>query len=81
MTVQKKPGAAVIAAWRDLDQCGFCQSEQIMAATALLTQNAAPNEIEIAQGMGGNVCHCITNGEIHAAVEQAAKLLNCKKDD
>ncbi len=76
--VQKKPGVAVINAWRDLDslQCGFCQSEQIMSATALLTKNASPTDVEIDQGMGGNVCHCVTHIDIRKAVKQAAADLN-----
>jgi len=46
---KKKPGVAVIQAWRDLDkrQCGMCTSEQIMAATALLTENANPTDVEM----------------------------------
>jgi len=74
----KKPGVAVINAWRDLDkkQCGFCQSEQIMLATALLSKTPSPTETEIDQGMGGNVCHCITQGDIRDAVKQAAADLN-----
>lgn len=76
--IHKKPGVAVINAWRDLDrlQCGFCQSEQIMSATALLTQNASPTDAEIDQGMGGNVCHCISYIDIRNAVKQAAVGLN-----
>jgi len=75
--VQIKPGVAVINAWRDLDalQCGFCQSEQIMSATALLTKHASPTDAEIDEGMGGNVCHCITQADICNAVKQAAAAL------
>lgn len=70
----KKPGVAVINAWRELGkrQCGFCQSEQIMSATALLTKCASPSDIEIDQQMGGNVCHCITQADIRDAVKNAA---------
>jgi len=80
-TVQKKPGVAVLEAWRELDalQCGFCQSEQIMSATAVLTKNPTPTDQEIDQGMGGNVCHCITADHIRDAVMRAATYLNAPK--
>lgn len=70
----KTAGAAVIKAWRALGakQCGFCQSEQIMSAMALLTKNATPTDAEIDQELGGNVCHCVTHEEVRAAIRQAA---------
>lgn len=70
----KTTGAAVIKAWRMLGtmQCGFCQSEQIMSAMKLLTENSAPTDAEIDHGMGGNVCHCVTQEDVRAAVRQAS---------
>ena len=68
---------AVQQAWRDLDvvQCGYCQSGQIMAATALLTQNAAPTDTDIDTAMRGNLCRCATYHRIRAAIHTAAKTL------
>ncbi len=68
---------AVQQAWRDLDvvQCGYCQSGQIMAATALLTQNPAPTDTDIDTAMRGNLCRCATYHRIRAAIHTAAKTL------
>ncbi len=64
-------------AWRELDvvQCGYCQSGQIMAATALLTQNPAPTDSDIDTAMRGNLCRCATYHRIRAAIHTAAKTL------
>ena len=64
-------------AWRQLDvvQCGYCQSGQIMAATALLAENAKPNDDDIDAAMSGNICRCATYQRIRAAVHAAAKLM------
>ncbi|AML52287.1 (2Fe-2S)-binding protein [Falsihalocynthiibacter arcticus] len=53
-------------------QCGYCQSGQIMAAAALLSQNAAPSDAEIDEGMSANLCRCGTYPRIRAAVKTAA---------
>ena len=68
---------AVQKAWRELDvvQCGYCQSGQIMAATALLTQNPAPSDTDIDTAMRGNLCRCATYHRIRAAIHTAAKTL------
>ncbi len=68
---------AVQAAWTDLDvpQCGYCQSGQIMAATALLEQNRAPTDADIDAAMMGNLCRCATYHRIRAAVHDAADRL------
>jgi len=70
-------GAAVQQAWRDLDvaQCGYCQSGQIMSATALLRQNAKPSDEDIDAAMSGNVCRCATYVRIRAAIHHAAAAL------
>lgn len=71
----KTAGAAVIKAWRDLDvvQCGYCQSGQIMSATALLKENPSPTDEDIDNAMNGNVCRCATYQRIRAAIHQAAE--------
>lgn len=70
-------GRAVQAAWNKLDvvQCGYCQSGQIMAATALLARNRAPSEAEIEQTMAANLCRCVTYVRIRDAIAEAARAL------
>jgi isoquinoline 1-oxidoreductase alpha subunit len=67
-------GKKVQAAWRALDvpQCGYCQSGQIMSATALLTENPKPTEAQILAAMDGNLCRCGTYPRIRAAIQRAA---------
>ena len=67
-------GKKVQQAWLDLEvvQCGYCQSGQIMAATALLTKVPAPTDSDIDQAMSGNICRCGTYSRIRAAIKQAA---------
>ena len=68
-------GARVQAAWIEIDvpQCGYCQGGQIMSATALLKQTPAPNDDQIDDAMGGNICRCATYLRIRAAIKAAAK--------
>jgi len=63
-------------AWIELDvpQCGFCQSGQIMAAAALLSEHPEPTDDEIDQRMGVVLCRCGTYNRIRAAVKRAAEL-------
>ena len=70
-------GKKVQAAWASLDvpQCGYCQSGQIMAATALLTANPKPTDADIDNAMSGNLCRCGTYPRIRAAIHQAARAL------
>jgi isoquinoline 1-oxidoreductase alpha subunit len=72
-----KAAEAVRAAWRELDvpQCGYCQSGQIMSATALLTGNAAPSDSDINDAMEGNVCRCATYVRIRAGIHRAAEIM------
>jgi len=72
-----KVGTAVQAAWQKLDvvQCGYCQSGQIMSATALLASNPKPTDEDIDSAMAGNVCRCATYVRIRAAIHEAAKTL------
>jgi isoquinoline 1-oxidoreductase alpha subunit len=67
-------GKAVQAAWirQDVPQCGYCQSGQIMSASALLAQNRAPSDADIDAAMSGNVCRCGTYNQIRAAIKDAA---------
>ena len=63
-------------AWMELDvvQCGYCQSGQIMAATALLERNDNPTDADIDSAMNGNICRCGTYPRIRAAVKRAAEI-------
>lgn len=72
-----RAGTAVRAAWLELDvvQCGFCQSGQILAAAALLAENADPTDAEIDSALSGNLCRCVTYGRIRAAVRRASAAL------
>jgi isoquinoline 1-oxidoreductase alpha subunit len=69
---------AVQKAWiaRDVPQCGYCQSGQIMSATALLKQVKKPSDRDIDLAMTGNICRCATYVRIRAAIHDAAKLLD-----
>ena len=68
-------GKKVQAAWRELDvpQCGYCQSGQIMSATALLTSTPDPTDAQIDAAMDDNICRCGTYPRIRAAIRKAAK--------
>jgi isoquinoline 1-oxidoreductase alpha subunit len=67
-------GAKVQKAWLDLEviQCGYCQSGQIMSATALLASTPHPDDSDIDAAMAGNICRCGTYVRIRAAIKQAA---------
>ncbi|MCQ8181963.1 (2Fe-2S)-binding protein [Methylomonas sp. SURF-1] len=71
---QDAVGKKVQDAWLDLcvPQCGYCQSGQIMAATALLKQKPQPDDADIDKAMSGNICRCGTYPRIRAAIKQAA---------
>ncbi|KVO05838.1 (2Fe-2S)-binding protein [Burkholderia ubonensis] len=75
--LQSKPARAVQAAWVKLQvpQCGYCQSGQIMSATALLEQNPKPTDADIDAAMNGNICRCATYTRIRAAIHDAAATL------
>jgi isoquinoline 1-oxidoreductase alpha subunit len=68
-------GKRVQAAWRELDvpQCGYCQSGQIMSATALLAANPNPTDAQIDAAMNGNICRCGTYPRNRAAIHKASK--------
>ena len=67
-------GAKVQKAWLDLEviQCGYCQSGQIMSATALLDSIPHPQDADIDAAMAGNICRCGTYVRIRQAIKQAA---------
>ena len=61
-------------AWvkNDVPQCGYCQSGQLMSATALLAQTPKPTDAQIDAAMSGNICRCGTYQRIHAAIREAS---------
>lgn len=72
-----KVGKAVHAAWvaHDVAQCGYCQSGQIMSATALLKSNKKPSDADIDAAMSGNICRCGTYQRIRSAIKAASAAL------
>ncbi len=72
--VAAEPGQPVVEAWiaEQVPQCGFCQSGQIVAATALLSSSPFPDEDEIERFMSGNICRCSTYVRIRRAIHRAA---------
>jgi len=72
---QTPNGAKVQKAWLDLEviQCGYCQSGQIMSATALLNTIPSPDDADIDAAMSGNICRCGTYVRIREAIKAAAK--------
>jgi isoquinoline 1-oxidoreductase subunit alpha len=73
--LQSPQAKAVQSAWIELQvpQCGYCQSGQVMSATALLEKNAAPTDADIDAAMSGNICRCATYSRIRAAIHSAAQ--------
>jgi len=72
-----KVGKAVQNAWvaQDVAQCGYCQSGQVMSATALLKGNKKPSDADIDAAMAGNICRCGTYARVRSAVHAAAATL------
>ena len=68
-------GARIQKAWldREVVQCGYCQSGQIMSASALLAGNPHPTDSDIDNAMSGNICRCGTYVRIREAIKQAAQ--------
>lgn len=73
-------GTAVQAAWdkHQVPQCGYCQSGQVMTATALLSKTPKPTDAQIHDAMNGNICRCGTYGRILDAVRDAATSLESR---
>ena len=72
--VESPAAMAIRSAWRELDvvQCGYCQSGQMMSATALLESNPKPSDADIDNAMRGNLCRCATYQRIRTAIHRAA---------
>jgi isoquinoline 1-oxidoreductase subunit alpha len=70
-----KAGSKIQKAWLDLEvvQCGYCQSGQIMSASALLAKNPHPTDADIDEAMSGNICRCGTYVRIREAIKHATK--------
>jgi isoquinoline 1-oxidoreductase alpha subunit len=75
--VRGREAAAVQRAWiaRDVPQCGYCQSGQVMSAIALLKEVRRPSDRDIDLAMNGNICRCATYVRIRAAIKDAARAL------
>ena len=75
--VTGKVAEAVQKVWADLDvpQCGYCQSGQVMAAVALLSETPKPTDEDINDALSGNLCRCATYQRIRAGIHEAAKRL------
>ena len=73
-------GKKIQQAWLALDvpQCGYCQSGQIMSASALLASNPKPSDADIDNAMAGNICRCGTYPRIRAGIKRAAGELATK---
>ena len=73
--VSGRESAAVQKAWisNEVPQCGYCQSGQIMSASALLASNPRPTDSDIDDAMSGNICRCGTYVRIREAIKQAAQ--------
>jgi isoquinoline 1-oxidoreductase alpha subunit len=74
-------GRKIQQAWIDLDvpQCGYCQSGQIMSATALLAAKPKPTDSDIDSAMSGNICRCGTYARIREGIKRAAHVTSDKK--
>ncbi len=76
--IDSEASRAVQVAWLEIEvaQCGYCQSGQILAATALLSHNRSPSDNDIDRAMDGNICRCATYVRIRAAIHRAADALS-----
>ena len=74
-------GQAVQKAWLDLEvpQCGYCQSGQIMSASALIAGNPHPTDADIDAAMAGNICRCGTYVRVREGIKQAAAAITNRK--
>jgi isoquinoline 1-oxidoreductase alpha subunit len=75
--VSGREADAVQRAWvaRDVPQCGYCQSGQVMSAVALLREIKKPTDEDVNLAMNGNICRCVTYVRIRAAIHDAARAL------
>ncbi len=75
--VETREASAIQAAWVELQvpQCGYCQSGQIMSASALLAETPKPTDEDIDYAMEGNICRCASYSRIRKAIHRAAEIL------
>ena len=75
--LNSKEAKAIRAAWTELNvvQCGWCQSGQIVSATALLKKSPTPSDLQIDQALSGNLCRCGTYPRIKKAIHLASDIL------
>ncbi|MGI9462479.1 MAG: (2Fe-2S)-binding protein [Aestuariivirgaceae bacterium] len=75
--ISGKVAQTVQTVWAELDvpQCGYCQSGQVLAAVALLSENAKPSDENIDEALAGNLCRCATYHRIRAGIHEAARRL------
>jgi isoquinoline 1-oxidoreductase alpha subunit len=75
--ISGRESEAVQRAWvaRDVPQCGYCQSGQVMSAVALLKAVKQPSDRDIDLAMNGNLCRCATSVRVRAAIHDAARAL------
>lgn len=75
--IETPAAKAIQAAWVELQvpQCGYCQSGQIMSASALLTETPQPTDDDIDAAMEGNLCRCATYARIRRAIHRAAEIM------
>ena len=75
--VETPAAAAIQQAWVELQvpQCGYCQSGQIMSASALLTETPKPTDEDIDFAMEGNICRCASYSRIRKAIHRAAEIM------
>ena len=75
--IETPAAKAIQAAWVELQvpQCGYCQSGQIMSASALLTETPKPTDEDIDAAMEGNLCRCATYARIRRAIHRAAEIM------
>lgn len=75
--IETPEAQAIQAAWVELQvpQCGYCQSGQIMSASALLAETPKPTDDDIDAAMEGNICRCATYARIRRAIHRAAEIM------
>lgn len=75
--VETPAASAIQQAWVELQvpQCGYCQSGQIMSASALLSETPKPTDEDIDFAMEGNICRCASYSRIRKAIHRAAEIM------
>ncbi|QFT94373.1 Isoquinoline 1-oxidoreductase subunit alpha [Roseovarius sp. THAF9] len=75
--VENEAAKAIQEAWVELQvpQCGYCQSGQVMSASALLAETPKPTDEDIDTAMDGNLCRCASYARIRKAIHRAAEIM------